>query len=115
MCRPFSRRASTTSSATPLRDRSSPSGLTVLEGDRRLFAATLLLRRRALDRAALGRLLWNYPAMTHRVTAGIYAQAARLRLKGAPFFSHPTDRGAPGAGGTTCPAPSAPVPIRTGP
>ncbi len=90
-------------------------GLTVLEGDRRLFDATLLLRRRALDRAALGRLLWNYPAMTHRVTAGIYAQAARLRLKGAPFFSHPTDRGAPGAGGTTCPAPSAPVPIRTGP
>ena len=27
--------------------------------------------------------------MTHRVTAGIYAQAARLRLKGAPFFAHP--------------------------
>jgi DUF1365 family protein len=27
--------------------------------------------------------------MTHRVTAGIYVHAARLRLKGAPFFSHP--------------------------
>ncbi len=64
-------------------------GLDVLEGDRRLFAATLLLRRQTLDRAALGRVLWNYPAMTHRITAGIYAQAARLRLKGAPFFSRP--------------------------
>ncbi len=30
--------------------------------------------------------------MTHRVTAGIYAQAARLRLKGAPFFGHPARR-----------------------
>ncbi len=64
-------------------------GLDVLEADQRLFAATLFLRRRALDRAALGRLLWHYPAMTHRITAGIYAQAARLRLKGAPFFGHP--------------------------
>ncbi len=65
-------------------------GLDVLQADQRLFAATLLLRRRALDRAELGRLLWNYPAMTHRVTGAIYAQAARLRLKGAPFFRHPT-------------------------
>jgi DUF1365 family protein len=65
-------------------------GLDVLHDDQRLFAATLSLRRRSLDRAALGRLLWNYPAMTHRVTAGIYAHAGRLRLKGAPFFSHPT-------------------------
>ena len=64
-------------------------GLDVLQADQRLFAATLFLRRRALDRAALGRLLWNYPAMTHRITGGIYAQAARLRLKGAPFFGHP--------------------------
>ena len=64
-------------------------GLDALLGGRRLFAATLFLRRRAIDRTALGRLLWNYPAMTHRVTASIYAQAARLRLKGSPFFSHP--------------------------
>ena len=64
-------------------------GLDALLGDQRLFAATLSLRRRAIDRSALGRLLWHYPAMTHRVSAGIYAQAARLRLKGAPFSSHP--------------------------
>ena len=41
----------------------------------------------------LGRLLWRHPAMTHRVTAGIYAQAVRLRLKGAPFFANPAGRG----------------------
>ena len=64
-------------------------GLDVLQDDQRLFAATLLLRRRSLDRAALGRLLWSYPAMTYRVSASIYAHAARLALKGAPFFSHP--------------------------
>jgi uncharacterized protein len=63
--------------------------LEVLRGDRPLLAATLSLRRRPVDRAALSRLLWRYPVLTHRVTAGIYAHAARLRLKGAPFFSHP--------------------------
>ena len=67
-------------------------GLDVLEGDRCLLTATLSLRRRPLDRAALGRLLWKYPALTHRVTAGIYAHAARLWLKGAPFFTHPARR-----------------------
>ncbi len=67
-------------------------GLDVLEADHRLFAATLFLRRRLLDRAALGHLLCSYPAMTHRITASIYAQAARLRLKGAPFFGHPARR-----------------------
>ena len=66
--------------------------LDVLEGDRRLLTATLVLQRRALDRAVLGRILWKYPALTHRVTAGIYAHAARLRLKGAPFFTHPARR-----------------------
>jgi hypothetical protein len=88
-------------------------GLDVLQGDRRLLAATLFLRRRSLDRAALGRLLWNYPAMTHRLSAGIYAQAARLRLKGAPFFSHPTGPGGPVVNGTTGSCPSEPVDTRT--
>lgn len=61
----------------------------VVRGDERLLAATLSLRRRALDRRALGSLVWAYPALTHRVSAGIYAQAARLRRKGAPFYRHP--------------------------
>ena len=79
-------------------------GLDVLQGDQRLFTATLFLRRRALDRAALGRLLWRYPAMTHRVSGGIYAQATRLRLKGAPFFGHPRrSGGAPVKAAGSCP------------
>jgi uncharacterized protein len=80
-------------------------GLDVLEGDQCLFTATLSLRRRALDRAALGRLLWNYPVLTHRVTVGIYANAGRLRLKGAPFFTHPARhvRRADIAPGGACP------------
>lgn len=61
----------------------------VMRGDERLMMATLSLRRRALERRALGRLLWAHPALTHRVSAGIYAQAARLHLGRAPFFRHP--------------------------
>lgn len=61
----------------------------VMRSDERLLSATLSLRRRALDRRTLGQLLWSYPALTHRVSAGIYAQAARLRPRGAPFHRHP--------------------------
>jgi DUF1365 family protein len=70
----------------------------VVRGAERLLGATLSLRRRALDRRGLGRLLWANPALTHRVSAGIYAQAARLRLRGAPFHKHPARR-------VDCPAP----------
>ncbi len=66
--------------------------LDVLEGPARLFTAHLSLHRRPLDRAALGRLLWANPLATHRVSAGIYLQAARLRRRGAPFFTHPSKR-----------------------
>ncbi len=80
-------------------------GLDVLRDDQRLFAATLLLRRRALDRSALGRLVWRYPVMTHRISAGIYAHATRLRLKGAPFFSHPARQArTAGVEAGSCPA-----------
>ena len=61
----------------------------VIRGDERLLGATLSLHRRALDRQGLGRMLWANPALTHRISAGIYAQAARLRLRGAPFHKHP--------------------------
>lgn len=49
------------------------------------FDATLALRRRALSPWPVLR----QPFMTARVVAGIYAQAALLRLKGAPYHPHP--------------------------
>jgi uncharacterized protein len=70
----------------------------VMRGGERLLGATLSLYRRALDRQSLGRVLWANPVLTHRVSAGIYAQAANLRLRGAPFHRHPTQQG-------DCPSP----------
>ncbi len=67
----------------------------VVRGEERLLEASLTLHRRALDRRGMGRLLWTYPAMAHRVSAGIYHQAARLRRKGAPFYVHPGEATGP--------------------
>ena len=49
------------------------------------FDATLALARRELTPGALLR----YPLMSLRVVAGIYAQALRLKLKGAPYHPRP--------------------------
>ena len=65
--------------------------LDVVRGHERLLKVTLSLRRRAIDRRALAQLLWHHPFMTHRVTTGIYAQAARLGMRARPFIS--TQRG----------------------
>lgn len=54
-----------------------------------VFDAQLALARRPITRRALTRLLVRRPAMTLRVVAGIYAQALRLRLKGARWHPHP--------------------------
>jgi DUF1365 family protein len=56
---------------------------------RKTFDATLTLRRRELDRAALRRVLWRYPAPTLTTLTRIYLHALRLRLKGVPSFAHP--------------------------
>ncbi len=66
--------------------------LDVVREDRRLFSAGLALDRRPVNRHELGRLVWDLPAMTHRVSAAIYWQAARLGLRRAPFFAHPRHR-----------------------
>ena len=54
-------------------------------GGRRQFDATLSLERRELSAAPL----FRYPLQSMRVVAGIYAQAVRLKLKGAPYHPHP--------------------------
>jgi uncharacterized protein len=53
------------------------------------LAATMVLRRRPLDRSGSARLLWGHPLMTARVSGGIYAQALRLVARGAPTHRHP--------------------------
>jgi DUF1365 family protein len=67
--------------------------LSLLDGEDVVFDASLALRRRAISRAALGRVLWRYPMLTVRVSTGIYVQALRLWAKGAPLFPHPSRRG----------------------
>jgi uncharacterized protein len=62
------------------------------EGER-IFEATLDLERQALDGRGLSRALLRYPALTAKVTAAIYFQAARLKLKGCPVHDHPAPGG----------------------
>lgn len=56
---------------------------------RRIFAASLGLRRRSMSSSALARVLWRSPFMTLRVSVGIYRQALALAARRAPFFQHP--------------------------
>jgi DUF1365 family protein len=55
-----------------------------------VFDATLTLRRAAMTGPALAGCLLRYPWMTASVVAGIYGQALRLWLRGAPFHPHPS-------------------------
>ncbi len=59
------------------------------EGGQRLFDASLALKRRAMSRPAMSRVLIKYPLMTLKVTSMIYWQALRLVIKKTPFFTHP--------------------------
>jgi DUF1365 family protein len=59
------------------------------EGPTSLFDATMVLNRREITGPALARAILRYPWMTAQVVGGIYWQALRLRLKKAPFHSHP--------------------------
>jgi DUF1365 family protein len=59
-------------------------------GGERIFAAGLVLERRALTGGALARVLSLYPAMTLRVIAAIHWQALRLWWKGCRVYSRPS-------------------------
>lgn len=62
------------------------------QNGRRLFDASLDVRRRGITRSSLTRVLLQYPLMTVKVVAMIYWQAFRLKLKGTPVFTHPRKR-----------------------
>lgn len=61
-----------------------------VEEGREVFSASLTMRRRPLTRAALASLIVCQPLAPLGVTAAIYWQALRLRLKGTPYFEHPS-------------------------
>jgi DUF1365 family protein len=60
-----------------------------------VFDATLSLRRRELSGRELARALARYPFLTLRIVARIYGHALSLRLRGARYFPHPGETGAP--------------------
>jgi len=62
------------------------------DGAGKAFDATLSMRRRELSGPLLTRMLLRYPAMSLQVVAKIYAQTLRLKLKGAPYFPHPSGK-----------------------
>ena len=64
--------------------------ISIHEGDAQVFAAGMRLGRRPVSRRTLSRLLWRYPLITMRVSAGIHTHALRLWRKGATFHAHPT-------------------------
>ncbi|MDX1649226.1 MAG: DUF1365 domain-containing protein [Myxococcota bacterium] len=63
--------------------------LEVRRGGAKVFEASLALRRREMDGAALWRALPRVAVQPARVLAGIYAHALRLHRKGAAFHPHP--------------------------
>jgi hypothetical protein len=63
-----------------------------LERGRPVFVASMALRRHKITRGRMLRLLLGYPPMTIATLARIYANALRLKLRGARFHPHPEVR-----------------------
>ena len=67
-----------------------------VERGKRVFDATLAMRRRELSPALMTRVLLTYPPMSLAVPGRIYANALRLKLKGARYHRHDRARAAGG-------------------
>ena len=61
----------------------------VLEEGKKHFDATLVVHRTPLTRKEVHRSLRKFPMEAIKVSAGIYWHALKLKLKGAPFYTHP--------------------------
>ncbi|MCX7110397.1 MAG: DUF1365 domain-containing protein [Proteobacteria bacterium] len=61
----------------------------LLRDNAKIFDATLDLNRTPMSAANMAWALLRYPLMTGQVLAAIYYHAARIKLKGIPFFDHP--------------------------
>jgi DUF1365 family protein len=77
----------------------------------RVFTATMNLARQEIGSRTLAQALLRHPFQSARVVLAIYWQALVLRLKGAPFFGHPSRGGdRPLPTNTTAGTGSPPVP-----
>jgi uncharacterized protein len=65
-----------------------------LERGRPVFVASMALQRHEITRIRMMRLLLGYPPMTITALARIYANALRLRLRGAQWHPHPDESAA---------------------
>lgn len=63
--------------------------MNVFEAGRKHFDATLVVQRSPLNRKDVHRSLRKFPLEAFKVVAGIYWHALKLKLKGAPFYTHP--------------------------
>jgi DUF1365 family protein len=66
-----------------------------IEKDKKLFDASLMLKKQPISHKELTRVLLKYPLLTMKVTTMIHFQALRLLLKNTPFFTHPKKRSLP--------------------
>jgi DUF1365 family protein len=62
-----------------------------IQGDQKIFDATLELARREITAGALAKTLFAFPCMTAGIIGAIYWQALRLWLNRTPFYSHPCE------------------------
>jgi DUF1365 family protein len=57
--------------------------------EKKVFTAHLSMQRKEITHKNLAKILLSYPFMTGKVISGIYWEALKIKIKGAPFYSHP--------------------------